>query len=454
MTPTTANQLRNWKPNPGPQTRFLSLTCREALYGGAAGGGKSAALLVDALRYIGRGYGRHYSALLLRRTYPELERSLIRKSFDLYPRFGSKYNSQRHEWTFPGGETIRFGYCERDDDVRIYQSDEYQFIGFDELTHFTRYQYLYLIYTRMRSSVGIPCRARAGTNPGGPGHDWVFERWGPWLDPECPVRAQPGEVIWLQREDDGVSIRVKPHTPGAISCCFVPARLWDNPHIASDGQYETGLNQMDAVTRAQLRDGNWLIKPAKGLYFKRGWFQYSDAGPVDAMRIRFWDRAATQNGDWTVGLLLARTPDGKLYIEDVQRLRGTPGEVQRHILTTASLDGKAVTVGLTEDPGQAGKFEKEHYTKALSGYRFKFLRETGDKVTRAGPISSQVEHGNVTIVDGCWNKAFIEELEDFPEGKYDDQVDALSGAFALIPKHATVKSPLLLYTEPSALSDF
>ena len=169
-------------PNPGPQTRFLGLTCFEALYGGAAGGGKSASLLVDSIRYVGRGYGANYHAILFRRTYPELEKSLIKESRGLYPRLGGVYNEVKSTWTFPGGEIVEFAHIQHEKDVFKYQGAAFQFIGFDELTSFTETQYLYLI-SRVRSSTGVPCRVRSATNPGNEGHEWVFSRWGLWLDP-------------------------------------------------------------------------------------------------------------------------------------------------------------------------------------------------------------------------------------------------------------------------------
>lgn len=164
-----------WRPNPGPQTRFLALASYEVAYGGSAGSGKSAALLMGALRFVDRPA---YCALLLRRTFPELEKSLIERSFQLYPKAfpGTRYNEQKKVWLFPGGARVYFGHLERDADVHAYQSAEFQYLGFDELTSFTERQYTYML-SRARSATGIPIRIRGATNPGGEGHDWVFKRW-------------------------------------------------------------------------------------------------------------------------------------------------------------------------------------------------------------------------------------------------------------------------------------
>ncbi len=430
----------DWKPNSGPQTRFLSLTCTEALYGGAAGGGKSESLLVDASRYVGRGYGRKYSALLLRREFTELERNLIERSDLLYPRLGGKYNGQKHLWRFPAGETIRFGHCEHLGDERHYKSDEFQFIGFDEVTEFLVAQYVYL-FSRLRSSAGIPLRMRAGTNPGGPGHEWVFDRWRYWLDPESPIKAEPGKILHLVRNEDGSETVVPKGTPDAISRCFVPAMIADNPHL--DPAYKRVLDELDPVTRAQLKFGDWRIKPARGLLFKRHWFEIVDAPPENARWCRYWDLAATEDGGaWTVGVLMSIADDG-IYIVDVIRLQGSPGTVEATIRQTADVDGVEVMVGLPQDPGQAGVAQVAAYTKLLEGFNVQFNRETGDKTERAKPLSAQAEprggskHGRVKIVRGEWNLSYLQEHEAFPDQKIKDQVDASSGAFTLLEGKAS-----------------
>jgi predicted phage terminase large subunit-like protein len=430
--PTT----EDWRPNSGPQSRFLSLRCFEALYGGAAGGGKSDALLVDAIRGLGKGYGRNYAALLLRRQFPDLEMSLMRRSHALYPRLGGVWKGDNKTWTFPAGESVRFGHAQHELDVHQYQGAEFQFVGFDELTSFTEYQYKYLI-SRLRSSSGVPCRLRAATNPGGPGHEWVFRRFSYWLDPESEQNAKPGEVVYLCRDGEGAERVATRETEGALGRTFVPARLADNPFLAGDGNYGRALDELDPVTRAQLKSGDWLVKPAAGAYFKRAWFEFVDAAPAMARRIRYWDRAATEaapgkDPDWTAGVKLAFTPEKILYVEALERFRANPGDVERNIKATAELDGKLCWVGIEQDPGQAGKFEAGYYVKALAGWTVKAFPVTGDKVTRCGPVSSQALAGNVKIVRGPWNERFISELEQFPEGNHDDQVDALSGGYAAL----------------------
>jgi predicted phage terminase large subunit-like protein len=177
--------------------------------------------------------------------------------------------------------------------------------------------------------------------------------------------------------------------------------------------------------------------PTEGALFKVLMLQTLDAAPICSAMVRSWDLAGTEakrgsNPDYTVGLKMGRTPVGQYVIPDIVRLRGGPDEVLAAIVNTAKADGKMVTVRLPEDPGQAGKQQVLHLTRALAGYRVVSDRESGNKEVRAGPVASQVNIGNVAVVRAPWNATFREELADFAAGTYDDQVDALSGAFGVI----------------------
>lgn len=151
--------------------------------------------------------------------------------------------------------------------------------------------------------------------------------------------------------------------------------------------------------------------------------------------VRAWDLAAatcpTRDPDWTVGLKLLRQGNGRYVVLDVVRLRGSPRQVEETILSTAHLDGNEVIIGLPEDPGQAGKSQVAYLTAALAGYNITSSRETGSKVTRASPVSAQIEGRNFAMLRANWNYSFLEEMREFPNGGKDDQVDALSRAFSM-----------------------
>ena len=149
---------------------------------------------------------------------------------------------------------------------------------------------------------------------------------------------------------------------------------------------------------------------------------------------RAWDLAATKDigtrdPDWTVGTLLARHDDGRFVIEDVVRLRGSPDEVEATIVATASRDGRGVAIHLPQDPGQAGKAQVLYLTRKLVGHRVESKPVTGDKATRAAPLASQVNVGNVSMVRAGWNRALLDEMAGFPSAAHDDQVDAAALAF-------------------------
>jgi hypothetical protein len=234
-----------WRPNPGPQNVFLSTAYREALYGGAAGGGKSDALLIAAVRFIDQP---DHNAVLFRRSYPVL-RPLIERSRQIYPALRGSFNEAKHEWRFPSGATVILRYIERFSDVFNYQGDAFTFIGWDELTQLPadgldgeerpiNQAYLYMM-TRLRRRADSKVRlmVRATCNPGGVGHHWVKERF--------------------QIPDDGGPSVVKDAKTG-LHRAFIPARITDNPHLAGS-EYERTLEGLSKDLKKALRDGRWDI---------------------------------------------------------------------------------------------------------------------------------------------------------------------------------------------------
>jgi phage terminase large subunit-like protein len=439
-----------WKPNPGPQRRFVATAADECLYGGAAGGGKSSALVALTARWL---HDRDFRALLLRRKTTDLI-DLLDKARRVFPRLplGGRENLTSRTWNFASGAWVRFNHCEHDSDALAYGGQEYNVIGFDELTHFSEYQYRE-IRSRLRTTrPDLPTYTRATSNPGGPGHEWVFRRWGAWLDPqyECEglaprfldgVRmpgAKPGELLWFlpgEKPTDPERV-VAPNTLGSQSRTFIPARLEDTPQLAHDRGYRAKLRDLDPVRRAQLELGDWRARPAPKMYWDREKVSHLDAAPSDvAARVRCWDLAASVNGDFTVGARACITHAGLVVLEHVTRFRGTPHDVRARFKTLAAedlrMDSRTVQ-WIPQDPGQAGSDQVLSYQNDNPGVTIRARRPTGEKFVRFGPASARAAAGNLALVRGPWNDDLHAELEGAPLYPNDDQMDALSDCVAVL----------------------
>lgn len=233
-----------WQPQPR-QAAFMARPEYEALYGGAAGGGKSDAIIIEGLRQV---HIPHYKGLILRKTFPQLA-ELIDKSLNYYPRAFPKarYNASSHTWTFPSGAKIIFGSMQYTKDRQKYQGQAYDFIAFDELTHFTWEEYSYLFSRNRPNGPGTRVYIRASANPGGVGHGWVKERFITAAPPMQPISE---EVVW--RQPDGAEVR---STQKRI---FVPSSVFDNPALLqNDPQYVQRLASMPEAERNALLYGDW-----------------------------------------------------------------------------------------------------------------------------------------------------------------------------------------------------
>jgi len=431
------------EPQHGPQMQFLSSPADIAVYGGGAGGGKTWALLLEPLRHhVTAG---EFTAVIFRRNLTQVKNpgGLWDESAKLYAPVGAKARTAALEWQFRSGARVRFGHLEHERTVFDWQGAQIPLLCFDELTHFSRSQFFYML-SRNRGMCGVRPYVRATCNPDA--DSWVAEFIGWWIDSDTgfPIPERAGVLRWFVRAGevlvwaDSAEDLAERH-PGIPpkSVTFIPARLADNPALLSaDPGYLANLMALPTVERERLLGGNWRIRPAAGMYFRRGWCQIVEALPSDLKLVRYWDLAATaktdsNDPDWTVGIKLGRDEQGQYWVAQVERFRGGPGEVEQLLKNTASADGKAVRIGIPQDPGQAGKSQAAYLVRQLDGFTVGTRSESGDKITRFGPFSSQARAGNVKILRGGWNEDFLTALEGFPEALHDDDADSCSGAFQM-----------------------
>ena len=233
-----------WEPQP-KQSIFLSRPEYEALYGGAAGGGKSDSLVVEALRQV---HIPNYSGLILRKTFPQLS-ELIDKSYDFYkgafPK--ARYNGSAHIWTFPSGATVRFGSMHRAQDKKQYDGHQFDYIGFDELTHFSWEEYSYMFSRNRPKGPGTRVYIRGATNPGGVGHGWVKDRFITAAPPMTPIKG-----VYKIVGPDGKLIEIE------RTRVFIPSTVFDNQKLlANDPNYLANLAMMPEAEKQALLYGSW-----------------------------------------------------------------------------------------------------------------------------------------------------------------------------------------------------
>lgn len=393
------------------QKVFLRTNSLEALFGGAAGGGKSSALLMAAMQYLDVP---NYSAILFRRTFADL--SLPGALMDRFRNWISGYdevhwNSNTYVATFPSGARISFGYLNNQNDYLRYKGSEFQFIGMDEVTEIRENDYRYLFSRLRRPATGplskIPLRMRAASNPA---PNWVRQRF-----------------------------IVEGQSTGRV---FVPSKLTDNPGIDAFS-YRQALASLDPIERRRLEEGDWWATTL-GTMFDRTSFVVIDPNEVPkvgptARACRFWDLAATEpsssnpDPDWTVGTLML-FENGIAYVLDVKKARVKGEKVEQLIAQTAAEDGPAVAVRMEQEPGSSGKALVDQYSRyVLPGYDFMGIRSTGDKITRARPFAAAAANGNVRLVRAPWLTDWMDEMSSFPEAaNHDDQVDSVVGAYTFL----------------------
>lgn len=433
----------------GAQDRFLRNSADIVVYGGAAGAGKSYALLIEPLFNI---TNPDFGSVIFRRTYPQImnEGGLWDTSQKIYPQAGGVANKSRLEWTFPSGAKIKFGHMQREEDRYTWDGAQIPLICYDQLEHFPWRVFFYML-ARNRSACGVKPYIRATCNPD-PDH-WLREFMGWWIDEETgfPKKERGGwarwfiirenEVIWADTADELTAQYGKTTRPKSFT--FIPGSVRDNRILLdNDPSYLSNLEALPKVDRARLLMGNWNERETAGSYFQRHWFEIVDAVPAGGWQMRYWDRASTEEADanpnssHTAGGLYRRHTSGLWYIEDMIRFQGSWGAVETAVLNTAKQDGRNVPIGIEQDPGQAGKKDAEQLVRMLGAEGFiAYVNPVRDsKGIRAKAPSAQAEAGNIKMKRASWNSEFLREAVNFDGTRNctSDQIDTLSGAYYLL----------------------
>ena len=448
------------RPQAGPQTQFMASEADIVIYGGAAGGGKTYALLMEALRHKDV---RGFDAAIFRKNFTQITNpgglwDASNKLYSMVPDAESR-KTPKLGWVFAGGGKLTFAHIGSEDDLKSWQGSEIAYIGFDELTHFTRHQFLYM-YSRNRSTCGVKPYIRATCNPDA--DSWVAEFISWWINQETgyPIKERSGQIRWMVVLSDiiywadTVEELVEKYEVDEGDCksvTFIASKLTDNKVLMETNPgYLANLKAMTEVDMERLLKGNWKIKPAAGMFFKRSQVDVIEELPKDIIAwARGWDLAATpedDNGDpaYTASVLIGKTREGRYIVADVTNQRLSAADVRKQIKNTCTIDKKKykhVTERLPQDPGQAGKAQKESFIKYLSGFVVKIIPESGSKETRAEPFAVQWQNGNVSLLLAEWNEMYLTQLESFPESKFKDMVDASSSAFDQIEGAAKVTAP-------------
>ena len=435
--------------------------------------GKSDGILMGAVQYVD---DPNFAGVCIRRSYAELKKpgALMDRALKWWlavPKSVRPHWSDKDKiFTFPSGARIQMAYHGTAIDDLQFQGAEYQYVAWDELTHWpdeTAYEWVTLSRQRRLEGSTTPLRGISASNPGGPGHVWVRDKF------PRTVGQDRGPI-------------------------YIPATLDDNPSIDRSA-YVKSLSRMHPTRRAQLLAGDWRARDP-GDYFRAEWFgvplSTEAVDPHERIRIRWWDLAASEaeTAARTAGVLMSRLRSGVRVIEHARAFRATPGRRDGEILRQAKIDGRGVIIGLEVEPGSGGIAQVEAIATSAraEGYRVVWARPRAEltdaeartmtrqpvaekgKAGRADPVASCLERGyqgraecpdtgepwwgvdegkplaeqtdGIRIVLGKWLQEYLDEVEGFPEASLLDYADATSGAWAWLEAH-----PYGLRTPPGDL---
>jgi len=414
------------RPQP-TQEKFLSSPADIAIFGGAAGGGKSWSLLLDPLRNI---HDPNFRGVIFRRTYPQIRNSggLLDRSYQIYPLVGGRCRATTLDWIFPSGAVISFRHLKLERNIHDYQGSEFDWMGWDELTQFTEQQFWYLS-SRLRSSSGIRPVIRATTNPDPDSFVRKLIDW--WIgDDGYPIPSRAGVLRYFERKDEQI-IWLDHPTPNSKSITFIPSRLEDNQILMqSDPGYKAWLLSLPLVDRERLLMGNWNARAEPGKVFKREWIQIVDSVPV-GKEGSGWDLAVQEkqisgrDPDYTAKVRGILAEDGSFTIVDAWETHCTPAELDNLIRATAQREQGILQI-FEREPGATGAAYLNHIRQMIGPIGV--VPRNKDKIAHVKPLSALAERGKLKILRGPWNALLISRFTSFPDG-HDDLVDAAATAY-------------------------
>jgi len=322
-------------------------------------------------------------------------------------------------------------HLKNDSAVLEWQGTELVYVAFDELTHFSEYQFNY-ITSRMRSTSGVAPYLRGTCNPDA--DSWVRSLIAWWLTPDGFADPDKSGIIrHFERHDDQLLWFDEP-TEDSKSLTFIPSSIYDNPALLTkDKNYLKNLKALPLVERERLLSGSWNVKAQSGKVFRTEWFTITQQLPQVVKWVRAWDFASTSDRkgdpDATASVRMGLLQNGGVIVADVTRDFLTPAGVNVRLQAVSAADGPGIPQRWQLDPGQAGAFQSQTLRLLLQGFDSKGIITTLSKLERANPLSRAAEFGEVYLLQTPWNNAFINELVGFPDGAHDDQVDAAALAY-------------------------
>lgn len=432
---------------------------------------KTFALLLEPLRHINN---KKFRCVIFRRTYPQItqEGGLWEKSMELYGAIpGTTPHMGELKWTFPSKATISFAHLQHSISITSWQGAEIPLICFDELTHFSEQMFFYML-SRNRSMSGVRGYIRCTCNPDA--DSWVARLIEWWIDQETgyPIPERSGVVRWFLRVGEELQwadskeelIQANRETLDGLitddvsyddlvkSLTFIPANVYDNPILLkTDPAYLGNLLNLTPVERERLLRGNWKVRAEAGKVFNRDWFSIVSAAPPGGVEVLFWDFAGTakkqgvtatkkqkKDPDFTAAVSIrGHSLTEKYYVTSSISAQVGPAEAEKMFKDQTKLfiarckaSGTEPKVRFELEPGSAARRDALRLIRMFPDADIRAVMPSGDKLLRARPLASQAEPGNVDLVRGGWNEAWLQHMHHQPDWSHDDTMDGSSGAYS------------------------